>query len=93
MIYINEVLLFSSECRYNLTAIRVPIVLYAGKEDYLADPADVDTLAAQLAPGVLVKRVDVASYAHLDFTWAVDANTVVYEDLMAVLATAHSSSL
>ena len=48
---------------------------------------DVDQLVSELAPGVLVKRVNVATYAHLDFTWAMDANVVVYKDLMAVLAT------
>ena len=46
-----------------------------------------DQLVSELAPGVLVKRVNVATYAHLDFTWAMDANVVVYKDLMAVLAT------
>jgi len=70
---------------YDLSAIKVPVVLYAGGEDYLADPKDVDRLVSELAPGVLVKRVNIPTYAHLDFSWGVDANTLVYADLMKVL--------
>ena len=52
----------------------------------MADPKDVDTLVSRLHPGVLVKKIEIASYAHLDFTWGVDANAYVYKDLMDVLA-------
>lgn len=73
---------------YRLQDIKTPVVLYAGADDYLADPKDVDTLTESLAPGILVKRLDIPSYAHLDFTWAVDAATVVYADLLKVIASA-----
>lgn len=71
---------------YNLTQLTVPTVLYTGAEDYLADSADVATLMAQLAPGVLLKRFNLPTYAHLDFTWADDANTFLYPDMLQVLA-------
>ena len=69
------------------------MVLYAGGQDALADPKDVSTLMSHLSPQALVKKVEIPSYAHLDFTWGVDANTYVYKDLMQVLAnrTGHGS--
>jgi len=73
---------------YLLEDMTVPTVLVTGSDDYLADPADVATLEAALnssGNGALVSRINVPSYAHLDFTWAEDAHMKIYPDMLALL--------
>jgi len=71
--------------KYNLSAINVPIVLASGGHDYLADPADVDKLENELAPGVLRKRIHLETFAHLDFSWAYDAHELLYPQILSLL--------
>mmetsp|Transcript_23131 Transcript_23131/g.36036 ORF Transcript_23131/g.36036 Transcript_23131/m.36036 type:complete len:470 (-) Transcript_23131:53-1462(-) len=72
---------------YNLSNIPsdVPIALFSGGHDKLADPADVQILADEL-PGGPEFWSKTPSYDHLDFVWAVDAATVIYPDVLAQLA-------
>jgi hypothetical protein len=60
----------------------VPTVIYSGGSDQLADPTDVDTLVSSLPKDVLLERVNIASYAHLDFAWGPNAHEDVYKSLM-----------
>ena len=66
-----------------MTRFVVPTILYSGGNDYLADPDDVNKLVASVPNGTILKHVKIADYSHLDFTWAVDANQLVYESLIA----------
>lgn len=63
---------------YNLSAVTMPMGLYSGTHDWLADEKDVDQLMSELPPGVVKQTVVVDGFAHLDFTWGMHANTSVY---------------
>jgi pimeloyl-ACP methyl ester carboxylesterase len=70
---------------YNLSAIPkdIPLAMYSGGNDLLADPTDVANLIKQLPAGTYWHNI--ADYAHLDFTWAIDAFRVLYPDIISKL--------
>eukprot|EP00932_Pfiesteria_piscicida_P004758 SRR837773.14663.p1 GENE.SRR837773.14663~~SRR837773.14663.p1 ORF type:complete len:295 (+),score=93.29 SRR837773.14663:102-887(+) len=70
---------------YRLEDLTVPTVLVTGDLDYLADPKDVATLMSKLPKSVLKKQIRMPTYAHLDFTWAKDAYTELYPQLVDLL--------
>ena len=54
---------------YDLSRITVPVALFYGGADLLADSVDVETfLIPNLNPETLVFTKKVDEYAHLDFT-------------------------
>merc|ERR1740123_32789 len=63
---------------YNLSLVTMPLGLYSGSNDWLADPEDVSTLRADLPANVTKQDVYVQGFAHLDFTWGMRANEEVY---------------
>ncbi|KAJ1527931.1 hypothetical protein ONE63_007865 [Megalurothrips usitatus] len=67
---------------YNLTAISTPVALYYSTNDGIIDPKDVDRLAKSL-PRVQDKHlVPLRQFNHVDFMWAKDARTLVYERII-----------
>jgi len=68
--------------QYNLSKLTMPIALYSGTNDYLADPTDVKTLEADLNPDIIISETVVQGFAHLDFTWGVHAQQYVYYPLL-----------
>lgn len=70
---------------YDLAQLTVPTVLVTGDLDYLADPEDVKMLISKLPKNVLRQVINLPSYAHLDFTWAEDAYTTLYPQLVDLL--------
>jgi lysosomal acid lipase/cholesteryl ester hydrolase len=68
---------------YNLAHMTVPTALYYGDRDALADLKDVDKILNQIPNIVFSSREK--SYAHLDYTWAVNANSVVYQSVLKLL--------
>eukprot|EP00211_Chloroparvula_japonica_P006301 CAMPEP_0119120156 /NCGR_PEP_ID=MMETSP1310-20130426/1324_1 /TAXON_ID=464262 /ORGANISM="Genus nov. species nov., Strain RCC2339" /LENGTH=422 /DNA_ID=CAMNT_0007109621 /DNA_START=102 /DNA_END=1370 /DNA_ORIENTATION=- len=69
---------------------QLPIALFWGGKDKLADPTDVATLTSQL-PVPPVFDMEIPQYAHLDFIWAIDAYQVMYPQILELLATYSSS--
>eukprot|EP01097_Dermamoeba_algensis_P000137 TRINITY_DN1049_c0_g1_i1.p1 TRINITY_DN1049_c0_g1~~TRINITY_DN1049_c0_g1_i1.p1 ORF type:complete len:142 (-),score=42.02 TRINITY_DN1049_c0_g1_i1:28-453(-) len=67
----------------------LPLLLFSGGEDALADPDDTLFLLSSLPNQSVVKMHDIPDYAHLDFTWATDANVKVYKPTIAALKTAN----
>ena len=65
---------------YAIDEVNVPVVLYMGGQDWLGDPRDVAYLTSTL-PNITA-RVDIDYYNHLDFTWGMDAHTMVYADII-----------
>ena len=60
---------------------------WAGGHDALADPEDMATLTAALAPGVVVASHQEPSYEHMDYTWGENAHALVYPQILALLLT------
>jgi len=62
----------------------LPVALFAGGSDYLADPTDVRALIAQLpkAPTVHIEP----DYGHMDPLWGTNANTKIYPLILNLLA-------
>eukprot|EP00484_Ammonia_sp_Unknown_P019414 CAMPEP_0197041064 /NCGR_PEP_ID=MMETSP1384-20130603/17662_1 /TAXON_ID=29189 /ORGANISM="Ammonia sp." /LENGTH=402 /DNA_ID=CAMNT_0042471921 /DNA_START=32 /DNA_END=1240 /DNA_ORIENTATION=+ len=63
---------------YDLSAVRMPLALYSGTNDWLADPEDVETLRKDLPANVTKQDITVQGFDHLDFVWGMHANTSVY---------------
>lgn len=63
--------------------ITTPMALFSGKDDWLADPKDVNKLKRKLKSLKYFTMID--DWDHLDFIWAMDAKKVVYDKVMALL--------
>jgi pimeloyl-ACP methyl ester carboxylesterase len=71
---------------YDLGAIRgVPVALFDGVADRLADPIDVESLAEALPPGAVVFRNTQPTFEHLDFTWGLSAAELIYPHVLDLL--------
>jgi len=72
---------------YNLTDIpaQVPIALFTGGEDYLADPADVLRLISTLGRDRFVSITDIPHFNHMSFVWGLDAPKLVYSKVAQLL--------
>jgi len=59
----------------------VPLAVFTGGKDELADPTDTAALLKMLPkrPELLV---NIPAYAHLDFVWSTTANNLVYQPLI-----------
>jgi len=67
---------------YDLTKVTVPVALYWSEADWLAQPADVIKILTKL-PNIFANyEVPYEGWAHLDFTYGIDANKYVYEEVM-----------
>jgi len=70
---------------YNLGNVTVPMALISGGRDTLGDPTDVARLINELPPNLIVYQEEIDYYAHLDFTWGLDAGTTVYQTVLELL--------
>ena len=71
--------------QYNASAFDVPVALYWGGNDWLADPQDVQTLM-KLLPKKMPDKY-LAAWQHLDFIWGLDAAPLVYDDIIKRILT------
>uniref|UniRef100_H0WU60 Lipase n=2 Tax=Otolemur garnettii TaxID=30611 RepID=H0WU60_OTOGA len=69
---------------YNLTAMNVPIAVWSGGNDWLADPRDVALLLPKLSN--LIYHKEIPFYNHLDFIWAIDAPQEIYNEIVSMMA-------
>jgi len=71
---------------YDISAIKgVPIAVFSGVQDVLADAVDVQTLLEALPPGTVVATQSQATFEHLDFTWGLSAARLVYPEVLELL--------
>jgi len=75
----------STPPHYDVTKMSsdIPVVLFSGGKDLMADPGDVRKLVPLLSG--LKKHVYVDDYQHLDFMWGDDAVNKVYNPLIKML--------
>ncbi|XP_010331600.1 gastric triacylglycerol lipase isoform X2 [Saimiri boliviensis] len=69
---------------YNVTAMNVPIAVWNGGKDLLADPQDVGILLPKLPN--LIYHKEIPFYNHLDFIWAMDAPQEVYNEIVSMMS-------
>ena len=68
---------------YDLTQVKAPVLLYAGTEDQLSDPKDVEKLSLKL--NNVVKYCILNDFDHLDFLWGRRAPKTVYADIVETI--------
>ncbi|KAK0056478.1 lipase member K [Biomphalaria pfeifferi] len=67
---------------YDLRKVKVPVAIFRGDQDWLADPTDVKWLLPQLN---VTLDVNIPHYEHLDFIWAFDAPTYIYSTILKIV--------
>lgn len=68
---------------YDPEEMKVPVALYYGENDWLADPKDVKNLIPKLQN--LIHSVEISKWNHLDFIWGMDAATLVYKEIIGYI--------
>ncbi|GMF14386.1 unnamed protein product [Phytophthora lilii] len=58
---------------------------FIGATDTFATSTDIAQIRSGLPSGTIVYEKTIAAFSHLDFTWAQNANTLVYQDLLVQL--------
>lgn len=65
---------------YRFTGHTAPVAFYYGLNDWMATPADVNTLHRAMGAQVtLFHQVPQASFNHMDFVWAINVRSLVYD--------------
>jgi len=67
---------------YNASAFEIPVALYWGGNDWLADPMDVRNLLTVLPKEKVLYNKEIKPWQHLDFIWGLDAARLVYCDIV-----------
>ncbi len=72
---------------YPIERITVPTLLFSGDADSLSTPSDSDKLASLMSDGVVVHNevIDYSGWSHLGFIWHMDARTVLYDRMLAMM--------
>ena len=68
-----------------MSNVQVPMVLFSGGNDYLADPIDVQELVKTLRQEYVIYRKVIPHWQHLDFIWGMDAHALVYKDIVKIM--------
>jgi lysosomal acid lipase/cholesteryl ester hydrolase len=71
---------------YNLSAIRTPVHLYYGDNDWLSTPEDVRRLSTELKSLVLMHRAPNDKFNHIDFVYAIDVKILLYDFMISAMA-------
>lgn len=67
---------------YNLTQVTAPVVFYYALNDYLAVPVDVERLSRGIGNLAGYRQVRMETFNHLDFLFAKDVRTLLYEEIL-----------
>lgn len=78
----------SSPPKYPLRRITAPIALHYSKNDWLAAIADVKKLRVQLKNLIGEYLVPLPEFNHLDFIWAKDARSLLYNNVLHIMNSA-----
>jgi len=70
--------------QYNISSVKLPVALFYGGADLLADKVDVETYIIPNLPNLVYNKL-IDQFSHLDFVWGVHANQYVYDDILTLL--------
>uniref|UniRef100_T1JB83 Lipase n=1 Tax=Strigamia maritima TaxID=126957 RepID=T1JB83_STRMM len=70
---------------YNLSDITSKVVLFWGENDLLSSSSDISWLGDNLQNLVLKYRVADKNFSHVDFLWAIDVKTLLYDKLIEMM--------
>ena len=68
---------------YDISKISVPVALYYGQNDWLADVTDVDFLRKSLTN--IVDDLNIKTYNHADFIWGLNAKETLYDRMIQLM--------
>jgi len=72
--------------QYNLSLVQAPVNIFWAENDPLVSPKDVAWLASRLGNVKTSFRVADATFSHGDFIWSTAANQLVYDHVLALIA-------
>ncbi|KAL7643602.1 UNVERIFIED_CONTAM: hypothetical protein RMT77_005585 [Armadillidium vulgare] len=72
---------------YDISKVTSPVFLFWAKNDYLADPQDVEFLTKNLVNIRFMSPVEDKKFNHLDFLWAKNAEKLVYQPIIGMMKT------
>ncbi|XP_073959258.1 lipase 3-like [Choristoneura fumiferana] len=75
--------------QYDLQEVRAPIHLYYSLSDIRATVNDIRRLRYELPNVKEVIQIPLYSFNHLDFMWAIDAKTLVYDHVIKTMNSYH----
>lgn len=70
---------------YELNKTTAPVALYYGESDSYVDAEDVKILYDNIGNPFGFYKVDKKEFNHLDFLWAMNAPTLVYEPVLKLM--------
>ncbi|EFO16699.1 hypothetical protein LOAG_11805 [Loa loa] len=71
---------------YNLSLVNVPIYLFSGMNDWLANPVDIQESLLSMLPNKSIKRrKQFNDYNHLDFIWGLRAADEIYRPIISII--------
>ena len=76
---------------FDISDLKVPVALFTGGHDDLADPKDVNRLLDVLPPNRVVQLHSEPSYSHLDPIWGLSAANRIYPLIIRII-NAHRSN-
>ena len=68
---------------YHVEDLTVNVALFWGDNDRLADPTDVGKLIPRIPK--LIYNKEISNFEHLDFIWAMDAKSILYDDIITIM--------
>ncbi|CAL4072034.1 unnamed protein product, partial [Meganyctiphanes norvegica] len=70
---------------YDVSKITLPVTLFHGKSDWLTGAKDIQRLENSLPNLQSSHQVLNPAFSHLDFLWATDARSLVYDKILDIL--------
>jgi len=67
---------------YNISTLSVPVALFSGTHDWMADPKDVDILRGKINSTIVYDKT-ISRFDHLDFVWGMTAHVEVYREIIS----------
>ncbi|XP_025996194.1 lipase 3 [Solenopsis invicta] len=71
--------------RYDLKKVTAPIILFSAENDMLVPEKNILELSKHLPNVLLTEKVPYKFFNHLDFMWAIDAKSLVYDRMLELI--------